>query len=101
MNSKQVTNVNNAKQTYFNVNIIAANTDTKIWLGDCGGSLVNMSIGELTVGLMPGHYTVEFGLGTANYPLHVERDITTTQKILESFPSCRRPIFKFDNPDSY
>lgn len=82
------------KQQYFNIEIRAAKSGTKIWLSDLEGCLVKMSVGKLSIGLMPGDYAVEFGLGTTNYPIHLDNDMKTTQKKLEAGPTCARPVFK-------
>lgn len=95
MRSNKDTSTRHAQITYFNLEILASNPKTKIWLGDDGGSLVSMSAGKLVIGLLPGNYNVEFGLGSANYSICVDSDITTTQQRLDAGPSCPRPVFEF------
>ena len=48
--------------------IVATSPTTDIWIGDDDGHLVQKEIGTLETCLLPGDYTVEFGLGTAPYP---------------------------------
>jgi hypothetical protein len=44
--------------------------------------------------LLPGHYVVEFGLGTPTYPILLLKDSRYTQAELEVGPACPRPIFQ-------
>ena len=91
--------MNYSAQQYFNIAIRAEEVATKIWLGDSEGSLVKMAVGTLSVDLMPGHYNIEFGLGTANYPIHIDRDMEITQKILKNRPTRPRPVFNIHAED--
>src|SRR5206468_10476780 len=65
--------MSNAKgePVYYNLIIVAASPATEIWLGDDGGHLVQKEIGTLETSLLPGDYTVEFGLGTSPYPIRL------------------------------
>ena len=47
---------------YHDLIIVAASPATEIWLGDDRGHLVQKEIGTLETSLLPGDYTVEFGL---------------------------------------
>jgi hypothetical protein len=81
------------KTQYFNLEILGTSPKTEIWLGDTVGSLVQKSVGKLRTGLLPGDYVVEFGLGTPVYPIHLDKDHSTTQVELAAGPTCVRPIF--------
>src|SRR6184192_573156 len=67
--------MSNAKgePVYYNLVIVAASPATEIWLGDDGGHLVQKEIGTLETSLLPGDYTVEFGLGTSPYPIRLAK----------------------------
>jgi hypothetical protein len=80
-----------AKPVYFKLVIIAASPVTEIWLGDDAGYLVQKEVGELRTSLLPGHYVVEFGLGTSPYPIHLVKASRYTQTELEAGPTCSRP----------
>lgn len=76
---------------YFEVVIVARSPKTDIWLAH-EGHLVQKSDGTLETSILPGHYTVEFGLGSATYPLHVSRDIRLTEDEVTAGSPCPRPI---------
>ena len=78
---------------YYELVIVAASPTTDIWLGD-DGHLVQKEIGTLETSLLPGDYTVEFGLGTTPYPIHLARSSRYTQVELAAGPTCSRPIPK-------
>ena len=80
------------KPMYFRLVIVAASAATEIWLGDDAGYLVQKEVGELRTSLLPGHYVVEFGLGTSPYPIHLTKASRYTQAELEAGPTCSRPI---------
>ncbi len=80
------------KPMYFKLVIVAASPATEIWLGDDAGHLVQKEVGELRTSLLPGHYVVEFGLGTSSYPIHLVEASRYTQTALEAGPTCARPI---------
>lgn len=82
-----------AETKYFELEIVAASSKTEIWLGDDGGSLVQKSVGILKTSLLPGDYVVEFGLRTAVYPIHLDKDRRTDQAELATGPTCARPVF--------
>lgn len=87
---------NNFKEIYYSIEIKATLPDTEIWLGDDEGHFVQKEVGTFNSSLMPGNYTVEFGLGTTCYPISLERDSIFTQAELETGPSCSRPSVKID-----
>ena len=79
---------------YYELIVVAASPTTDIWLGDDDGHLVQKEIGELRTSLLEGHYTVEFGLGSARYPIHLTKASQYTQTELAAGPTCSRPIPK-------
>ena len=79
---------------YYELVIVAASATTDIWLGDDDGHLVQKEIGTLETSLLGGGYTVEFGLGTTPYPIHLARTSRYTQAELAAGPTCARPIPK-------
>lgn len=81
---------------YFEVVIVARLPETDIWLAH-DGHFVQKSDGKLETSILPGHYTVEFGLGTPTYPLHVMQNLLLTEEELTSHPPCPRPIPKFSS----
>jgi hypothetical protein len=81
-----------ATPVYHKLVIVAASSATEIWLGDDAGYLVQKEVGELRTSLLPGDYVVEFGLGTAPYPIHLTKASRYTQTELEAGPTCSRPI---------
>ena len=81
-------------RTYFDLEIAADSANTEIWLGDDAGFFVLKELGVLRTGLIPGDYTVEFGLGTTCYPIRLRENSRYTQRELEVRPSCDRPIPK-------
>lgn len=79
---------------YFEVVIVARSPGTDIWLAH-EGHLVQKSDGTLETSIVPGHYTVEFGLGNPTYPLHVTRNLRLSEEEITAGPSCPRPMPKF------
>jgi len=79
---------------YCDLVIVANGATTEIWLGDGGGHFVQKAIGTLETSLLPGDYTVEFGLGTARYPIHLTRASRYMQAELTAEPTCSRAIPK-------
>lgn len=77
---------------YYELVIVASSSTTDIWLGDDDGHLVQKEIGTLETSLLPGDYTVEFGLGTTPHPIHLARSSRYTQAELAAGPTCSRPI---------
>jgi hypothetical protein len=71
--------------------VIRASPRTDIWLADDNGHLVQKERGTLDTSLLPGHYVVEFGLGTQTYPIHLVKDSEYSQAEIEAGPSCPRP----------
>lgn len=80
------------RRTYFEIEITADSSSTEIWLGDDEGHLVQKEVGVLRSSLLPGDYTVEFGLGTACYPIRLRSNSRYTQRELQAGPSCERPV---------
>ena len=79
---------------YYELVVVAASPTTDIWLGDDDGHLVQKEIGTFETSLLPGDYTVEFGLGTTPYSIHLARLSRYTQAELVAGPTCSRPIPK-------
>ena len=86
--------ITEAKPVYYELVIVAASPATEIWLGDDDGHFVQKEIGTLRTSLLPGHYTVEFGLGSPPYPIHLAKATRYTQGELAAGPTCSRPIPK-------
>ena len=80
---------------YYDLTVIASSPATDIWLGDDEGHLVQKEVGTLKTSLLPGNYTVEFGLGTSTYPIHLMKSSRYTQRQLAAGPTCSRPVPKF------
>lgn len=82
--------------TYHDLVIVAGSTETEIWLGDDAGHFVQKEVGTLSTGLLPGTYTVEFGLGTARYEIRLATDCHYTEaQLTAGEPSPRRtPVFR-------
>jgi hypothetical protein len=74
--------------------LIRASLRTDIWLADGDGHLVQKERGTLDTSLLPGHYVVEFGLGTQTYPIHLVKDTEYSQAEIEAGPLCPRPAVK-------
>ena len=49
-------------RTYCRLTIIAGDPKTEIWVGDAGGHFVQKEVGVMETSLLPGQYTVQFGL---------------------------------------
>jgi hypothetical protein len=80
---------------YYDLTVVASSQTTGIWLGDDEGHLVQKETGTLETSLLPGNYTVEFGLGTTAYPIHLVKTSRHTQEELSAGPICSRPIPNF------
>lgn len=76
---------------YHDLVIVATSPATDIWLGDDCGHLVQKETGILETSLLPGDYTVEFGLGTATYPIRLTKASRYTQADLAAGPTRKRP----------
>jgi hypothetical protein len=87
-------------RNYFDIEVEGQSHDTEIWLGDDAGNLVQKEIGILRSSLIPGHYVVEFGLGTTCYPLELRKNLRLTQREIEADPSCVRPMVRLDDLDA-
>lgn len=79
---------------YYELVIVAGSPATDIWLGDDDGHLVQKEIGTLETSILPGDYTVEFGLGTTCFPIHLATSSRYTQAELAAGPTCSRLIPK-------
>ena len=77
---------------YFEIEITASSSGAEIWLGDDEGHLVQMEVGVLRSSLLAGDYVVEFGLGTACYPIRLRGNSRYTQRELQAGPTCKRPV---------
>ena len=73
---------------YHRLIVRADDPGTEIWLGDDLGYFVQKDTGTLDTRLLPGDYTVEFGLGTAQYPIRLTQDSSFTQAELAAGPTC-------------
>ena len=78
--------------------LIRASPRTDIWLADDDGHLVQKERGTLDTSLLPGHYVIEFGLGTQTYPIHLVKDSEYLQAEIEAGPPCPRPAVKLAPP---
>ena len=83
-----------AVPVYYDLIVVADSPIMEIWLGDEDGHFVQKEIGKLQTSLLPGCYTVEFGLGSPAYPIHLEKASRYTQAELAAGPTCSRPITK-------
>ena len=83
--------IKKTKPVYYDLVIVATTPATDIWLADDGGHLVQKEIGSLRTRLLPGHYTVEFGLGNLTYPIQLAKASRYTQADLAAGPTCPRP----------
>jgi hypothetical protein len=83
--------IRKAKPVYYDLVIVATSKTTDIWLVDDGGHLVQKEIGTLRTSLLPGFYTVEFGLGNPTYPIHLTKARRDTQAGLTAGGPCPRP----------
>ena len=63
------------KKKYYRLLIIAANPATEIWVGDDEGNFVQKEVGRMETHLLPGRYTVEFGLGTRRRAIDLQDDL--------------------------
>ena len=79
------------KPVYYELVVVAASIKTDIWLADDGGHLVQKEIGTLRTRILPGFYTVEFGLGNPTYPIHLTKARKYTQAELTDLGPCPRP----------
>ncbi len=77
---------------YHGLVIMATCPETEIWLGDDHGHFVQKGTGTLRTSLLPGNYTVEFGLSTTPYPICLAGASRYTQAELAAGPTCARRI---------
>lgn len=80
------------RPVYYELIIEAHAQATEIWLGDNEGYFVQKDIGLLRSSLLPGDYTVEFGLGSPTYPINLRQATRYTEAEITARPSCPRPI---------
>jgi hypothetical protein len=71
--------------------IVADAPDTEIWLGNDHGHLIQRATGTLKASLVPGDYTVEFGLGSFPYPIRLEQSTQYRQSELVANYGNPRP----------
>lgn len=57
-------------------------------------TLFKKAVGTLKSSLLPGNYTVEFGLGTTTYPIPLAKASRYTQQEVVGGLSCARPVPK-------
>ena len=62
-----------AEPGYCELVIVAESPTTEIWLGNDHGHLIQRATGTLKASLVPGEYTIEFGLGAFPYPIRLEQ----------------------------
>jgi hypothetical protein len=84
--------VPNSKANYYRLVIVANEPAVEIWLGDDEGYHVEKGSGTLETCLLPGNYTVEFGLGNVQHPIELLSDAKFTQAELAQGPTCLRRI---------
>ncbi len=78
-------------KTYYELVVEAKSPDTEIWLGDDEGFFVQKDIGTLSTSLLPGLYTVEFGLGAPQYEIDLVANSNYTEtRLTAGTPSARR-----------
>ncbi len=82
----------NSKPAYHELIIEANNQNTEIWIGDDKAHFIQKETGKLTTSLLPGKYTVEFGLGSKCYSINLDQNKILTELQIISGPSCTRPI---------
>jgi len=81
----------NDEVVYYELIIEAEARATEIWLGDNQGHFVQKETGLLHTRLLPGHYIVEFGLGSTMYPVALLEASRYTEAELRAGPRCSRP----------
>lgn len=85
---------------YHRVFIQASESSTDIWIGDDHGHPVLSKAGSLDVHLLPGFYTVQFGLKSETYPLQLSAPVRRTEAEIRAGPTCPKPEFRYYNhPD--
>ncbi len=86
--------MNTTRELVYHRLVIEAQPRVDIWLADADGHLVQKETQKLDTQLLPGHYVVEFGLGTQTYPIKLSADNSYTQAEIEAGPKCHRPKVK-------
>jgi hypothetical protein len=62
-------------KTHKRLLVIALEPATEIWVGDDEGNFVQKEVGRMDTRLLPGQYTIEFGLGTKKRPIDLQDDL--------------------------
>lgn len=83
--------MNKTREPVYYRLVIEAQPGVDIWLADDAGHLVQKERQQLDTQLLPGHYLVEFGLGTQPYLIKLSADSFYTQTDIEAGPKCQRP----------
>jgi hypothetical protein len=63
------------QKTYKRLLIIARDPATEIWVGDDEGNFVQTELGKMDTSLLPGRYTIEFGLGAIKRFVDLQQDV--------------------------
>lgn len=63
--------------------LITADPSTDIWVGDSDGHFVQKETGRMVTSLLPGKYTVSFGLKGKRHPFLLGRDTELRQADFE------------------
>jgi hypothetical protein len=66
---------------YKRLLIIARDGATEIWVGDDEGHFVQKEVGRMETHLLPGRYTVEFGLGTEQRVIDLQDDLEVHEDV--------------------
>ena len=69
---------------YWRLQIDAPASDAEIWIGDEWGNFVQKGVGFLETRLLPGKYTVEFGLGQPQHVIDLTQDTQYDSRQKES-----------------
>lgn len=67
-------NTVDTKLEYYKLTIDAGIPTIEIWIGDDRGNFVQKGVGFLETSLLPGKYTVEFGLGNPKHIIELTKD---------------------------
>lgn len=80
---------------YYRVVIQGSTADTTIWIADDHGHPVVKAVGNLDTHLLPGDYTIEFGVNRTTYPLALSEPVELEEVAVRKGPTCPRPAFRF------
>jgi hypothetical protein len=61
--------------TYDALTILADHPDTEIWVRDAEGHFVQKETGDMKTRLVPGRYSVQFGLHNEKRWIQLNRDL--------------------------